>query len=69
MSSTLVWPSILLTWDQLFFNKRSRMVQGTEEQKANVSAGQKVSKFLGEKRRDGGLSSNDCLGRLNYAIW
>ncbi|KAE9989926.1 hypothetical protein EG327_002113 [Venturia inaequalis] len=26
----------------LFFNKRSRMVQGTEEQKANVSAGQKA---------------------------
>jgi hypothetical protein len=27
---------------QLFFNKRSRMVQGVEEQKASVSAGQKV---------------------------
>jgi hypothetical protein len=31
-----------LTWRQLFYNKRSQFVSGTEEDKVNVCVGQKV---------------------------
>ncbi|QDS72023.1 hypothetical protein FKW77_002101 [Venturia effusa] len=43
----------------LFFNKRSRMVQGTEEQKANVSAGQKAIQDRIES-----LDFQDCKVRV-----